>query len=463
MSDKPQRFISVDLLRAIAILGMILSGYIAFGGVMPAWMYHAQLPPPTHAFNPEIPGLTWVDLVFPMFLFTMGIAFPFSLRKRLNQSAGIRPIIQKISIRFFLLVYFAIYLQHIKPYNLSSSPSTIDWGLSLIGFILLLGAFGGYQKFFKTKIAGQYSFLMGSLLFLAILEASKTNFEFSLYRSDIIILVLANVAFFGALAWIITKDNALHRVLIIIGVLGLKLGATIPDAWTNELWTFDAISWLFRVSFLEYLIIVLAGSIVGDWLQSSVEKRNDHLKSESKSKSLLSLSIVFLIVVMSLIGLFARWEFETIVIQSVLVIALFTIKKANPTEREITILSAALLIIGMLMEPFEGGVKKDPTTISYLFISAGLSGSLLLFCMDLLKVVPTKSLSWLIDSGQNPMVAYVLPTIFLFPVFGLLDVHDWINYLNANEWTGLLKGLIYTTLAMIITSMLTKRGFILKT
>lgn len=32
------------------------------------WMFHAQTPPPTYAFNPDVPGITWVDLVFPFFL-----------------------------------------------------------------------------------------------------------------------------------------------------------------------------------------------------------------------------------------------------------------------------------------------------------------------------------------------------------------------------------------------------------
>ncbi|MCS2621073.1 DUF5009 domain-containing protein [Bacteroides thetaiotaomicron] len=28
--------------------------------------------PPDHIFNPSLPGITWVDLVFPFFLFTDG-------------------------------------------------------------------------------------------------------------------------------------------------------------------------------------------------------------------------------------------------------------------------------------------------------------------------------------------------------------------------------------------------------
>jgi predicted acyltransferase len=38
------------------------------------------VPPPDHKFNPAIPGITWVDLVFPFFLFSMGVAIPLALR-----------------------------------------------------------------------------------------------------------------------------------------------------------------------------------------------------------------------------------------------------------------------------------------------------------------------------------------------------------------------------------------------
>ncbi len=82
-----QRADSLDALRGFAIITMILSGSIPFGGpvALPGWMYHAQLPPPNHVFNPNVPGITWVDLVFPFFLFAMGAAFRFALRKRIDQ------------------------------------------------------------------------------------------------------------------------------------------------------------------------------------------------------------------------------------------------------------------------------------------------------------------------------------------------------------------------------------------
>ena len=70
-----QRNQCLDALRGFAILAMVLSSSIAFG-ILPAWMYHAQVPPPYHVYKPEIPGITWVDLVFPFFLFSIGAAIP---------------------------------------------------------------------------------------------------------------------------------------------------------------------------------------------------------------------------------------------------------------------------------------------------------------------------------------------------------------------------------------------------
>lgn len=73
------------MIRGIAIVGMVLCANIGFNSGLPAWMFHAQTPPPTYAFNPDVAGLTWVDLVFPFFLFPMGAAFPFAMRKRLEK------------------------------------------------------------------------------------------------------------------------------------------------------------------------------------------------------------------------------------------------------------------------------------------------------------------------------------------------------------------------------------------
>lgn len=71
-----QRALALDALRGYAIITMVLSATI-ISSILPGWMSHAQTPPPEHIFNPEIPGITWVDLVFPFFLLLWELHFLF--------------------------------------------------------------------------------------------------------------------------------------------------------------------------------------------------------------------------------------------------------------------------------------------------------------------------------------------------------------------------------------------------
>ena len=101
------RAYAIDLLRGLAIVGMVLSGNFGWNPALPAWLFHAQVPPPDFTFDPSLPGITWVDLVFPFFLFSMGAAFPFSLGRKLDR--GVRPaaIVGGILRRGVLLAFFA--------------------------------------------------------------------------------------------------------------------------------------------------------------------------------------------------------------------------------------------------------------------------------------------------------------------------------------------------------------------
>ena len=100
-----QRNQSLDTLRGFAILTMVLSGSIAFGDVLPAWMYHAQVPPPDHKFVPTLAGITWVDLVFPFFLFALGNAMAFVI-PRLEASNTFWQKVIKRSVLIFLIGLF---------------------------------------------------------------------------------------------------------------------------------------------------------------------------------------------------------------------------------------------------------------------------------------------------------------------------------------------------------------------
>lgn len=139
--NKMKRAYSLDAFRGYAILTMILSGTIA-SGVLPAWMYHAQVGPRSNfSFDPSIYGITWVDLVFPFFLFAMGAAFPFSIGSKYEKGTPAIHLIWSSIKRGIKLAFFAIFIQHVYPWNLGFESTYISWLVAIASFFLMFFMF----------------------------------------------------------------------------------------------------------------------------------------------------------------------------------------------------------------------------------------------------------------------------------------------------------------------------------
>ena len=130
-----KRALALDALRGIAIIGMILSGQMCLTH-LPTWMAHAQVPP-NSSFDPSIYGITWVDLVFPFFLFAMGAAFPFSIGSKLAGGENKYRLCLDSFVRALQLVFFAVFFEHMKPFVISSSVNTTSYIISLVAFGLM--------------------------------------------------------------------------------------------------------------------------------------------------------------------------------------------------------------------------------------------------------------------------------------------------------------------------------------
>ena len=135
-----QRALALDALRGYAIITMVLSATI-ISSILPGWMSHAQTPPPEHIFNPEIPGITWVDLVFPFFLFAMGAAFPFSIGRHAEKGRSKLMLCYDAIKRGIQLTFFAIFIQHFYPYVISSPQDLRSWLLAITCFMVLFPMF----------------------------------------------------------------------------------------------------------------------------------------------------------------------------------------------------------------------------------------------------------------------------------------------------------------------------------
>ena len=464
-SLSPKRADALDALRGLAVLAMVFSGTIRYK-ILPAWMYHAQEPPPTHNFNKAIAGLTWVDLVFPLFLFALGAAIPLALSRRLD-AGGSRPqILGYIFKRGLLLGAFAIILQHLRPFTINSEPTRSTWYLAMLGFVLLSLMFGRLPAAWKL---GKYSAALSAIAWVgALLLISQLSYGgkgFQLDRSDPILMALANMAIFGTLAWLSTRYNPVLRIGLLGALLALQFSSN-SDGWVKILWGSSPIPWLFQFYYLKYLFIVIPGTIAGDlilqWTQSQSEPEDFQAPRTRQRLWLIILSMVMLCLVL-LVGLQSRAVFTTTVMSGAIGGAswfLFAPFQSSTGKLIKQLFQWGLywLALGLCFEPFQGGIHKDPSTYSYYFVTVAIALFLLIALTILINMFQWRP--WLlIDNGQNPMIAYVAFANLLWPILQLTGLEDLILELTNNPLMGAVKGIAYTLPIALLTSYFTRIKF----
>jgi predicted acyltransferase len=461
---------SIDALRGLAIIGMILSGAIAFGGILPAWMYHAQVPPPLHKFNGELAGITWVDLVFPFFLFSMGAAIPFSIQKIAGQENFYLATLKTAFKRYVALLFFALFSNHMKYWVISDKPTVIHHLLSILAFVLLALLFTKLSFAKKIYAAG----IKVAALLLAIFLLLKLPFwnglGFQLNKGDIILVVLANMAFFGNILYAITIKNPIYRLAILPVILAVFLSSTESNvSWTKLIFTWNKIGeykieWAYQFYFLKYLFIVIPGTFIGEWI---LKYREFNWQSNALAVRPFIAVVAILLVVGNTIFLFTRQLTVNILFTlCTCAMLLFLFKKycAGALMKNLIYAAIYLLLLGLCFEAYQAGIKKDSSTYSYYFVTTGLS----IFCIIALSIA--EQFKWfkaivrnMALVGQNPMVAYVAGSLLLLPIMQLLQIKPYWDSMNQNVLMGLLKGLIFTGAVIAITIFFVKRKWFWKT
>jgi predicted acyltransferase len=459
------RSYALDALRGIAIVLMVLSGSIAFG-ILPEWMYHAQTPPPTHVFNPDVPGITWVDLVFPFFLFAMGAAFPFSIKGKIEKGESKLKLVYDALKRGAQLTFFAIFIQHFYPWIISSPQDTRAWLLSLSCFLLLFPMFMRipYEIPNYVRVIIKLSAYVAAFILLNTITYANDR-KFDPHFSNIIILVLANMALFGTLIYIFTAKNRLARIVILPFIMAVFLGSKIDGSITKAIFDFTPLSWFYKFNYLKYLFIIIPGSIAGEYLYDWMQTRKNEMPMEKKSGEKISSVILLVISILVIIGnvwlLFERFLVVNLLVTAVLlVIGYFVLRKDNSTTiilwRKLFIAGGYLLLLGLFFEAFEGGIKKDHSTYSYYFVTSGLAFigliALNIIC-DYYKCL--KSTQFIIMSGQNPMIAYVCTGLFSIPMLSLLKIYPLFHH-SGHPWLGFLQGVVMTSIAVLVTMFFTR-------
>jgi predicted acyltransferase len=478
----------LDFLRGIAIFGMVLSGTISRNPDLPGWLFHAQIGPPDFVFNSANPGITWVDLVFPFFLFAMGIAMPLSLNRLLEKRISKISILKKLFLRSLKLWFFAVMLGHLSVFHYP--PEAGYWA-----YLLAVLAFGGFflafldLKFFSPY--GKWLNAVGLVLLIALCFIRQWAFDvpFSLQKNDIIILVLANMAFWGGAIWVFTRSNLIVRLGILALYFGLRLTQGIEGSWNQELWSFLPLWWLaeqipafgnlltsigletgktifYHPDYLKYLMIVLPGTIAGDL----VLKYKGAITFPSLSKTMIPAVAMILLILLNLLGLYLRWLTTNLIISLLFLIVIYQQFQRKDFDRQKMLRHLASwaifwVMLGLVFEAWQGGIKKDSATYSYFFLTSGLS-IFVYMAFSMLHKEDNRKAWWqpFVAIGKNPMLAYVAVGYLIVPVIGALQLLDPLDGLHEQwKWFGLIRGLFLTAIMMALTVLSVRKKLFWKT
>jgi predicted acyltransferase len=469
----PRRAFALDALRGLAILGMILSGQLPFGEqALPSWMYHAQVPPPKHEWIGTLPGITWVDLVFPFFLFALGAAIPLALTRRLDQCASKLKTALFILERGVFLAFFALYVQAIRPYVISEHPTTATWLLALLGFALLFPILTRLPEtwFVQWRWGIRGAGWAGAVALLGFLRYPNGK-GFSLERSDIIIVVLANMAVFGSFLWWLTRRNLLIR----LGALGILIAIRLSnmpqpiEGWVSDIWRWSPVPWIYRLYYLQYLFIVVPGTIAGDlmlqWMnapQTDSDDRGPNVSGWSSARYIAAALLMAVFVVFLLAGLKSRWLVGT-TLGTFALCGIGWRLVSNPTTARERLFHQLFnwaifwLVFGLFFEPYEGGIKKDRATMSYYFVTSGLAICVLIGFSILIDVYGRRRVvQLLIENGQNPMIAYAGINNLIIPILGVTSLNGLLGRFDSSPWLGFIHGGIVTLLLALSVSFFTR-------
>ena len=157
MNITQNRIFSIDVFRAITMLLMIFVNDLWSLTGVPLWLEHSRADQDFLGFS---------DIVFPCFLFIVGMAIPYAIRNRIAKGDSHLQILQHIALRSLALLVMGFFTVNISDLNVEASgfsrelfqilmvagffliwnvyPKSEDWkkylfvGLQLVGVLILI-------------------------------------------------------------------------------------------------------------------------------------------------------------------------------------------------------------------------------------------------------------------------------------------------------------------------------------
>lgn len=464
-----ERVFGLDAFRGVLLLAMNFTFTIPPWGPFAKWMYHTQVPPsPTREYV-AVAGLTWQDTLFTMFVFTMAAAIPIAMSGRLAKGKPYPDIVMQSIRRGALLLVFALLIGHVNPYWTQDYTKRGNV-LAIAGLLVSFAVFVRPPATWKPNVAKalRYAGWAGVAALLFVVPPLVYGQRFSAQRSDYIMAALAFATVAGTAVWLLTRRNVWLRMGVFgLVVLGRSLAPNVPPI--ADIWYANPLPWFYQPWYLDLLLVIIPGTMAGDqiWRWMQKPKGNTTVRSWSTRRLWMLAALGWSFVPILCVGLYERrYPLGTTIAVSLVCAALLTLVRGAATERDRVLAhlfawSSLLLVAGMIVEPFEGGIKKDPQTLGFLLLMAGsamaaLGGLMIL--SDLFRA-GRKTLRPVALIGQNALFAYVIIMLGFEHVLWLTGIG---NSFTSTWQLATARSIVLTTLAGTLVWHATRKRFVLK-
>ena len=152
-----KRIAAIDILRALTMVWMLFVNDIPSLEGVPHWLFHAKATEDMLGFS---------DLVFPAFLFCVGMSIPFAIDGRLKRGATMGAVLGHVLLRSLALIVMGLFLLNRDKGTESGITSNYMLLLSVAGFFLVWTEYPPtHQRLFRLMRYVGIALLAGLLLF----------------------------------------------------------------------------------------------------------------------------------------------------------------------------------------------------------------------------------------------------------------------------------------------------------
>jgi predicted acyltransferase len=154
------RIATIDILRALTMVLMIFVNDLWSLKDIPAWLGHVER---------GVDGIGLADVVFPAFLFIVGLSLPYAISNRRKKGDNEWQLVQHVVIRTIALLVMGVFLVNGETFNAAATgmPRYLWNPLICISFILIWNTYPDtWNKYIPYALR---TIAMIILLFLAII------------------------------------------------------------------------------------------------------------------------------------------------------------------------------------------------------------------------------------------------------------------------------------------------------